>query len=231
MKQKIIFRADGATDFATKGTVPANMRNLLLTAAGVYTSARLTQAHPNWVAVSYASKQSSAWAALKMLLQAHSIVPKDDKLDPAAWHNESLLKFNTNDGALQARNAVNALLQLAAKVRNADTFTVDAQYAGGGKRLSATVGNMTVSYLIPYDSAKAAETREEKEKEATHKTTVAEEETKAAELENQTATYNQDTEEKKSQTAMSKTLRWVGIGTVGALIIGAVIFAVVKSKK
>lgn len=261
MKQKIIFRADGATDYGTFGNFKGEEAAVnLITLANAVTFG-CSQHNPKWLIVrTTADKATANWFTfidpivvghivrtavgkystpnqLKQLanqclakcgIAGYSYTNQQTGFDGAA-----ALKFKTETLAKNAENVGKALVQLGKKLQKETelAYTIDSKYAGGGRVVKATVNNATVSFLIPYDSAKAEENRTEEHTEAVHKTQIAEETNKTAELENKTATYNQDTEEKKSKTTWSKTMRWIGIGTVAALLIGAVIFAVVKSKK
>lgn len=244
MKQNLfrIFKADGKPDdYGTSAMFDKKDKGIFLAVATVYTSARVTKKSDKKVAFAYQTRDKDAkgpWNKFCLLLSRAGVAWKKEQYDPASFHGESLMTFSNAGGAIKGRDTGNAILKLAKKIQELPDTVADVGYAGGGKVVSAKSGTVTVTYLIPYDEKAAAKNRTENEADALSKKTVAQTNNDTSTINNDTArkdnesaNLNSETEKTKAQTATSKTLRWIGIATVAAVVIAAVAIVAIKARK
>ena len=102
---------------------------------------------------------------------------------------------------------------------------------------SETVPNWgdRIGYKLPFSQAAynarlAAENKADIERSKT-RLEVETNENKAAEQDAQEQQYKASAEQAKNQQTIFKTIRWVCLGIVAAVVVGVVIFVIVKSKK
>lgn len=229
MKKQKIFRADGATlgGFnASSGTFSVNDRAALLEVYRLYSGAHQGVNNEKTVRVHSASKQlilkSQAEHLMALLRKAGASVKSYDR--KSNTNNALILKCNDKANAQKVLGIVNAMLKLAEKVQSLDeTYTIDPRYPSG-MAISATSGTVSVSYWIPYNKAAAEQARTEASQSATVQL-------QQADADSATAAAALAAEEAARKTAMGKTLRIVGIAAIAALVIGAVVLVIVKTKK
>lgn len=130
---------------------------------------------------------------------------------------DSVLYYKTKADAERALAKLQDFWALCKKVAvEPETTVTDASYASaGGKVIASPSGNLT--YIIPYDAKAAAAAVQAQTEQAT-----------AQQLQ---ADADIATEEATRKTAMGKTLRIAGLAAIAALVIGAVVFIVMKTKK
>lgn len=229
MKKQKIFRADGATlggVNASSGTFSVNDRAALLEVYLLYSGAHQGVNNAKTVRVHSATKskitKDQAESLVSLLSKAGINVKNYDRTGNT--DNALILKINDKEGAKKATSAVLAILKLAEKVQSLDeTYTIDQRYPSG-MAISATSGTVSVSYRIPYNKAAAEQARTEASQSATVQL-------QQAEADSATAAAALAAEEAARKTAMGKTLRIVGIAAIAALVIGAVVLVIVKTKK
>lgn len=222
MKKQKIFRADGASlggINASSGTYTKDDLGNIKTVCASYSYARVGVNQPKTVRVSAVNEQlygkSVAEALVSLLKKASVNIKSYDRTSNTG--NSLILKCGTESDAKKTANAVNAILQLGTKVLNlTDTYTIDPQYSKG-LAIQASSGGFSVSYWIPYNAQQAA--------------AATQAQTEAASAQQAQADADLAAEEALRKTTTGRVLRIAGIVAFAALVIGIVVFIIVKSKK
>ena len=227
-RKGVRYRADGKpADFGTGGRFGASDYARLVV-IGRDCEVRLSDTNKKHVIVSgvYESRDE-----LRFLSNDLGLVGSQEKWErnPYGLPNAHRCIFKTEASALRCATVLNDVVALGKVLAGISeyTFTVDPAYAGGGRVI--TCGSVT--YYIPFNEAEYKKRNTIHVENAEIEKKVAFLKKESEEAGNTAAQLAAETLTLQTKTGTKRTLLYLGIAVVAALVIGGIVFIVSKTKK